>query len=103
MQNDVLNESISTAPNAYMQVVGIVQSLAVGFLLQNAKLFHLLAANQIDLSSNEFWVALFQATAAFQLIVLTWHVNLQNVIAFKDHSGCWTLTSRSHLFSPSIF
>src|SRR5712671_1600713 len=89
MQNDVANESISTASSAYMQVVGIVQSLAVGLLLQNAKLFQLLTADQIDLSSGEFWLAFLQATVAFQLIVLTWHMNLQNVIAFKRAFGMW--------------
>jgi hypothetical protein len=89
MQNDVANESISIASSAYMQVVGIVQSLAVGLLLQNAKLFQLLTVDRIDLSSSEFWLAFLQATVAFQLIVLTWHINLQNVIAFKRAFGMW--------------
>jgi hypothetical protein len=89
MQNDVANESISTASSAYMQVVGIVQSLAVGLLLQNAKLFQLLTADQINFSSSEFWLSFLQATVAFQLIVLTWHMNLQNVMAFKRAFGMW--------------
>ena len=54
MQSDVANESISTASSAYMQVVGIVQSVAVGFLLQNAKLFQLLTADHIDLLGMSF-------------------------------------------------
>ena len=89
MQNDVANESISTASSAYMQVVGIVQSLAVGLLLQNAKLFQLLTADQINFSSSEFWLSFLQATVAFQLIVLTWHMNLQNVMVFKRAFGMW--------------
>jgi hypothetical protein len=89
MQNDVANESISTASSAYMQVVGIVQSLAVGLLLQNAKFFQLLTLDQINFSSSDFWLSFFQATVAFQLIVLTWHMNLQNVMAFKRAFGMW--------------
>src|SRR4051794_38575817 len=89
MQNDVVTESVSTTSNAYMQVVGIVQSLAVGMLLQNAKFFQLLAADHIDVASNVFWLSFLQATVRFQLIVLTWHVSLQNVIAFKRAFGIW--------------
>lgn len=89
MQNDVVNESISTAPSAYMQVVGIVQSLAVGLLLQNANFFQLLTQDRINFASSDFWLAFLQATVAFQLIVLTWHMNLQNVMAFKRPFGMW--------------
>ena len=89
MQNDVVNDAVLTAPGAYMQVVGIVQSLAVGMLLQNAKLFQLLAAGNVDFSSYAFWIALLQATAVFQLIVLTWHVSIQNVTAFRRAYGIW--------------
>src|SRR5262245_57332342 len=53
MQNDVRGEAVSTTPAAYMQVVGIVQSLAVGMLLQNAKFFQLLAPDHIDFASHE--------------------------------------------------
>lgn len=87
MQNDVVNESISTAPSAYMQIVGIVQSLAVALLLANAKFFQFLTDDKINFISSDFWLAFFQATVAFQLIVLTWHMNLQNVMAFKRAFG----------------
>jgi hypothetical protein len=72
MRNDVVTDSISAMPGAYMGVVGIVQSLAVGVLLENASLFQMLKADQVsarlllaDLERPEFWLALFQATAVF--------------------------------------
>src|SRR5215510_956355 len=90
MRNDVVTDAVSTMPGAYMGVVGIVQSLAVGLLLQNATLFQLLAIDEAsphlilaDLCKPDFWLAFFEATAAFQLIVLTWHVNIENITAFK--------------------
>jgi len=90
MRNDVVIDSVSTMPGAYMGVVGIVQSLAVGVLLENASFFQMLKTDQAssvlllaDLARPEFWLALFQATTAFQLIVVTWHVNIQNITAFK--------------------
>ena len=66
-------------PAAYMQVAGIVQSLALSYL-----------AIQIfgNFGNGKFfvqdWVTLsLQYLCVFQLIVLTWHVNAQNSMAFK--------------------
>lgn len=89
MPNDIVDESVSTQASAYMGVVGIVQALAVGMLLEHAEFFQLLVSGKIDVASGEFLLAFFQATVVFQLIVLTWHMNLQNVIAFKRAFGMW--------------
>jgi hypothetical protein len=85
--NDVVRDAVLTTPNAYMQLVGIVQALAVGLLLQQAALFNLLEAGRIDVRSVEFWLAFFQTTTAFQLIVLTWHVNVQTITVFQRVFG----------------
>jgi hypothetical protein len=89
MANDIVDESVSTAAGAYMGVVGIVQALAVGMLLEHAEFFQLLASDRITGASGEVLLAFFQATVVFQMIVLTWHMNLQNAIAFKRAFGMW--------------
>ena len=85
--NDVVRDAVLTTPNAYMQLVGIVQALAVGLLLQQGALFNLLETGSIDVRSVEFWLAFFQTTTAFQLIVLTWHVNVQTITVFQRVFG----------------
>jgi len=85
--NDVVRDAALTTPNAYVQVVGIVQALAVVLLLQEGALFDLLNEGGADLGSAGFWVAFFQATVAFQLIVLVWHVYVQSSTAFQRILG----------------
>lgn len=95
--------------SAYMQVVGIVQALALGYLIATTAplVFHarpetshdtLSASSNCDCNCNsvceqrellppqdslDWLLGLIQALTAFFLIVLTWHVNVQNVIAFR--------------------
>jgi hypothetical protein len=85
--NDVVRDAVLTTPNAYMQLVGIVQALAVGLLLQQGAFFNLLEAGRVDVRSVEFWLAFFQTTTTFQLIVLTWHVNVQTITVFQRVFG----------------
>lgn len=85
--NDVVRDVTLTTPNAYVQVVGIVQALALVLLLQEGALFDLLNEGGADLGSAGFWVAFFQATVAFQLIVLTWHVYVQSTTAIHRVLG----------------
>src|SRR5215471_18657249 len=85
--NDVVRDATLMAPNAYLQLVGIVQALVVGLLLQQGAVFQLIEDSRFELHSAESWLALFQALTAFQIIVLTWHVNLQTVITFQRVLG----------------
>src|ERR1700687_450672 len=105
--NDVVRDAVLTTPNAYMQLVGIVQALAVGLLLQQGAFFNLLEAGRVDVRSVEFWLAFSQTTTTFQLIVLTWHVNVQTITVFQRVFGLadsyipFSFISRS-TSSPSI-
>ncbi|HYM18150.1 MAG TPA: hypothetical protein VEU06_06275 [Micropepsaceae bacterium] len=85
--NDVVRDAALMTPNAYMQLVGIVQALAVGVLVQQAAVFDLIESGRGDLLSAEFWLVFFQASVAFQLIVLAWHVNVQTITAFQRVLG----------------
>jgi hypothetical protein len=85
--NDVVRDAALMTPNAYMQLVGIVQALAVGVLLQQAAVFNIIENGRVDLRSAEFWVVFLQASTAFQLIVLTWHVNVQTITVFQRVLG----------------
>jgi hypothetical protein len=109
MRNDVVADSVSTIPSACMGVVGIVQSLAVGVLLENASLFQFLKADQTssrmllaDLERPGFWLALFQATTAFSSSCSHDTSTSRTSPRSSGCSGCWIPTSPSPLSLPSI-
>jgi hypothetical protein len=86
----VAEKSALLAPSAYMQMVGIVQSLAMYFLLTEATLPSYLSGKlpaNTSLGTEELCLAALQTTVAFFLIVLTWHVNTQNITTFKRVFG----------------
>ena len=75
---NIKQKSKELTPAFYMTIVSIIQSFALGFLLTSigdsaARLLH---TNLIA------FVGWFQAAAVFQVIVMTWHVNVQHATIF---------------------
>lgn len=88
----VVRRSVELTPGAYMQVVGLVQAFAVGFLLTQQPWIDALVGLPtedavIPRTPHEWALTLLQFVATFHLIVLAWHVNAQNMMAFERRWG----------------
>ena len=69
-------------PAFYVQLVGVVQSIAAGVLILT-----LVSFNPSKNSSLELLLYGLRFAATFQLIVLVWHVHLQHVTTFQFAFG----------------
>lgn len=68
----------------YLQIVGIIQSLSLGFLLIMVREFHEQFWPLMTLGAVTSWL---QAALIFQFIVMTWHVNIGNAIVMSRLVG----------------
>ncbi len=94
-QNEIAKNVIAAAPAIMSQLMGIVSSLALvplfsdtGFAKHLSVLWDIGATS--DIPHQAVLLAFIQFSTAFLIIVLTWHVYIQNSFVFKRLYGGFT-------------
>src|SRR5437763_1234419 len=82
MTREIRQRARNVTPSFYFQLVGMVQSFAAGYLIVSVPKSP--ALWPFDTNSMLYWLLII---ADFQLIVLTWHITIQNAATLYRLSG----------------